>query len=269
MDHHERILQEAVDQACAQGADIVHDPDRTARWSPQDARIWMRLHHDDRCGISLERLRHWSEGYASYGRRVDLLKPDGLKRFGRLVADEVALVTRLQRRDAETVARCGTRYEPSPTTFRCHPVGLAIALHAGYPMADICSAALEKVGDDVRAVQESHDVISRAHRDRAINHRVRIQAETIRFRDLDLDDLGYSDHRTEGPVLTMACGIPETALVAIGDMTLAQVLDHPALDGLAPIGIRKAARTRMDGRPAVALHLQRIAAPLAEEVTAA
>lgn len=267
MDIRERILQDAVDEACAQGADILHDPDRTARWAPQDPRIWMRLCHDGQCGVTLERLRHWSEGYASYGRKVDLLKPDGMKRFRRLVEEEVALIARLQRRDADAEARCGTRYEPSPTAFRCHPVGLAIALYSGYPRADICSAALERAGDGDRAVQDSHDVISRAHRDRAMNHRVRIRAETIRFRDLDLGDLGYCDHRAEGPVLTIACDMPETAFVAIGDMTLDQVVDHPALDGLAPVEIRKTARTRMDGRPAIAIHLQRIAAPLAEEET--
>jgi len=262
---HERILQEAVEEACAQGADIVHDPDRTARWAPQDARIWMRLSHDGQCGVTLERLRHWSEGYASYGRKVNLLKSDGLKRFRRLVADEVALIARLQRRDAEAEARCGTRYEPSPTTFGCHPVGLALALHAGYPEADICSAALERISDGDRAVQDSHDAISRAHPDRAINHRIRIHAETIRFRDLDLVDLGYSDHRSEGPVLTVVCDMPETALIAMRDMTLDQVVDHPALDGLTPVAIRKAVRARIDGRPAVSLHLQRIIAPLARK----
>jgi hypothetical protein len=269
MDIHQRILQEAVDQACAQGADILHDPGRKATWSPQDRRVWIRLHHDDRCGVSLERLRHWSEGYASYSRRVDLLKPDGMTRFRRLVADEVSLVARLQRRDLETEARCGTRYEPCPTTFRCHPVGLALALHSGCPSAEICSAALERVGSGDRAVQDSHDAISRAHPDRAINHRIRIRAETIRFRDIDLVDLSYSDHRAEGPVLTVACGVPETALVAIGGMTLGQAVDHPALDGLAPVAIRKAVRTTMDARPAIAIHLQRISAPLASKDIAA
>lgn len=269
MDWYRSIVQKAVDEACSRGADMVHDPDRRLAWTPQDDQIWIRMSHDDRGRASLDRLRHWSEGYAPFRRSVDLLKPGGTERFRRMVEDEVSLVERLQRRDLEAETRCGTRYEPCPTGLSCHPVGLALALHAGLPRTDICSAAVERVGAGSRAVQDTHDAVSRARPAEGTGSRIRIRGETVLFREIEIGCLAYRDHTAEGPVLTVACDLPDTALAAIGTLTLRQVVDHPALDGLAPTSIRKAVRIRVDSRTAIALHLRRVSTPVAAKDTAA
>ena len=263
MDVLQRVLQDAVDSACAEGADIVHDMDRRERWSPQQARIWVRLQGDGCGSVSLERLRHWSEGYSSFSRKVNVLKPDGSKRLRRMIEEQISLVTRLQQRDTQSVKLRGTRYEPSPESFVCHPVGVTLAKHVGYVVEDMASAWLEKAGDEWRALQDTHDAISNARVGDVNQRRVRIRGERILFREIDAPSLSYSDLGSEGPVLTVACDLPETAMAAMGKLSLAQIVDHPAFDGLEPVAVRRIERTTIRNHPAIALHLKRQDRPLA------
>lgn len=267
MTPYQRILQDAVDEACASGADIVHDLGRTARWSPQQHRLWIRLDGDGSGGVSVDRLRHWSEGYASYSRKVQTLKPDGSKRLRRLIADEISLMARLQKRDLEAIARTGSRYEPAAEDLACHPVGLAIAIHAGYDPKDMCRAHLTRSGDDWRAFQDRTDAWSAARLHDTCQGRIRIRAERILFRDIECPGLTYTDLTSEGSVLTVACEMPETMMAGLAGLDLRQIVGHPALDGVGSVGIRKVARDRIGDRPAIAIHLRRVVAPLAAKET--